>query len=250
MTTLGSWIDNEALAQVIRELCHDAALDERIVEETPVEVVVATPPAVSTDAETGSIREALGSAGAFDDDDDASVPLETLPPALPASISGPARPALVDRLAAVKQRAQRSGLIGGHAKAGITPPFQPFSPPADTVAVRLETLVQWIRAQFQYLHVCLADSRGESLTSAEAPAGLPVASTLLADALHRSQTEAGFVTNHAVHSALEDGQVLTVIAVSTTEGLFSIAVIRNAPLSHRDIHHCRDGFYSAIEARA
>ncbi|MDA0814592.1 MAG: hypothetical protein O3C21_19630, partial [Verrucomicrobia bacterium] len=217
-------------------------------EEPPVEeVVAAAPPTVSDDTEGDRIREALGSAGAFDaKDDDASVPLETLP----VSISAPTRPALVDRLAAVKQKAQRSGLIGGHANAGIAPSFQPFSPPADTVAVRLEMLVQWIRVQFQSSHVCLADSRGESLTSAEAPAGLPVASTLLADALDRSQTEGGLVTNHAVHSALEDGQVLTVIAVPTTEGLFSIAVIRNAPLSHRDIHHCRDGFHSAIEARA
>ncbi|MEZ5324453.1 MAG: hypothetical protein R3F19_05270 [Verrucomicrobiales bacterium] len=245
MTTLGSWIDHEALEQVIRELCPDVAFNDRSIEEAN-----AAPANVVIPQEVDNVSEALGAGAAFDNDDDVSVPLETLPPASPTSSSVPTRPALVDRLAAVKQRAQMSGLIGGNSRAGGVPAFKPFSPPADTVAIRLEALAQWIGAQFQSHHMCLADSRGESLTSSKCPAGLPAASALLADGLYRSETEADFKTNHALHSALEDGLVLTVIAVPTTEGLFSIAVIRTAPLSHRDIEHCRDGFYAAIDARA
>lgn len=234
MTTLGSWIDDEALTQVIRELCPEAVLDD-----VPLPSSAAAVPA----------EEPTAAAPTVDDDEDESVPLESLPPSLPREIPSGTPEALVHRLAAVRQRAQRSGLIGGKSKLHSAAAFQPFSPPADTIAVRLATLIDWIQEQFKAQYACLADSKGESLTGDSLPAGLAAATSLHAEALHRASTDIGFESSDAVYSGLDNGQVFTVIPAPTSEGLFSIAVVRAAPLSRRDVIRCRDGFYAAIDAQ-
>lgn len=236
--------------QVIRELCPEAVLHDVPLPSTPAATALPAPASTSSAPPTKPQAAQKPDVAAEQDPED-SVPLESLPPALPKDSELPtgSPEALVHRLAAVRQRAQRSGLIGGNSQATPQNTFQPFSPPADTMAVRLTLLLDWIIDQFNAQHACLADPHGESLTEISLPEGFAAAAALHAEALHRSFVDARFEASNAVHSALDNGQVLTVISAPTQEGLFSIALLRTAPLSRRDVVRCRDGFYSAIDAQ-
>lgn len=254
MTTLGSWIDDEALARVIRQLCPDPA-PPPLPSWPPGHRKAGDPGATAAEdtrvAPSGPRRvETPQGNRATSDDADESVPLESLPPTTPG-LRKP--PALVQRLEALKERAERSGLIGNgtNASPGPATPARhspEFVPPEESLTARLSALENWMRQCAGARHVCLADHRGEALTNGAAPEELAAAASLLADAMHRSLTEAGFALGGMLHAQTSPAGWLSVIAVDTPDGLFSIAIQAEAPLATTDACRFADAFRAAVGA--
>jgi len=249
-TTLGSWIDKEALAEVVDDLCPRPTPGEKK-EPEPEQKSKPERYAPGVGLEPGDLhRPELYGESKFPkfSKDQESVPLESIQAPKPARGST----ALMERLASLRQRAERSGLIDAPIDEPAAPEKEAptrtefeFTSADKPLHDRLTDYVSWAKQQNQARHVSLTNGLGESLIDEPVPVGLPQAASLLASAMIGAGEY--FPIASATHISLGRGQVLSTVAVREANEVFAIVVIAGAPLSDQSGLTLRRGLLAALQ---
>ena len=235
MTTLGSWIDQEAVSGLGTEL--SAQRD-----------------GVDAWAGTGVLPLTKLSAQDF------HLPENYLPAPFP----GPdtvERDRVRDMLRNIKTKATRSGLLGrdemvssshGEGKAVGVPHIGQgvsyFAPPLGPITTRVRALIDWIRRQTGCSEVFVVDSQGNPVSDHTAAAELVVAAVLMAEAARRALKHIPAALEGAVHLDLPLEKKLCVVDTVTTMGTFCLGVVLAEALSSRASGRLRRALKRTIEA--
>lgn len=235
MTTLGSWIDKEAVSGLGNELSSQRnAMDDW--------------------AGTGVLPLTKLSVQDF------HLPENYLPAPFP----GPdtvERERVRDMLRNIKTKATRSGLLGrdeaaqgGHGGGGtvgvphIGQGVSYFAPPLGPVTTRVRALIDWIRRQTGCSEVFIVDSQGNPVSDHTAAAELVIAAVLMTEAARRALKHIPAAQDGAVHLDLPHEKKLCVMDTVTTMGTFCLGVVLAEALSSRATGRLRSALKRAIEA--
>jgi hypothetical protein len=195
---LGSWIDVEAATAAAETLC----------DPLPREL------------EAGVWAEAAVEAAVEDEPEEE--PAREAPPAF-----------LHGRLQALRERAERNGLVPPPPVAGPVPP--PFAVPLGSLPVRVRALADWLNESFAPESLFVADDQGQALVEFRGGADLLAAAAVLAEAAAKARRHLpGAAGGAMVHLALGPGQVLSLVSVATALGPWHAGLTTAFPLSEAD----------------
>ncbi|MFN0126669.1 MAG: hypothetical protein ACKV19_08295 [Verrucomicrobiales bacterium] len=186
---LGSWIDVAAATAAAETLC-----------QPPVPTDDPRPPTVALKADPEINRPAERAEGP--------------PPETPA---GPPPPQLHGRLRALRERAERNGLVSSPPTDGLPP--RPFAVPLGSLPVRVRALADWMNECFEPQALFVADDLGQPLVEFRGGVDLLAAASVLADAAAKARRHLpGNESVSVVHLTLGPGQVLSLVSVTTVVG--------------------------------
>ena len=264
MNTLGSWIDQEALAGIARDIAPVSA------EAAPWFAETATP-----------VTRLMA--------DDFRMPEHFAPapfPGPPASMAAPERQKVRHFLDNIRHKAEQSGLIpknGPHESA--SPPASPFPlvsaasdlPPwgtpvpvqvADLSAIpprrhvphfevplgplttRLRALTDWIRRQIDSADIFIIDAQGCPVSDREASSEIVAGAVLLAEAVRRAAPHLPSAAEGAIYLDLQDERRLCVIDTATKHGIFTLGLIVPDALAPRAADRLRRALRRTVEAES
>jgi hypothetical protein len=162
------------------------------------------------------------------------------------SPSSHAPTALQHRLAAIRGRAERNGLLAKESRWRTTVrsdtlphgepiepvPAVPFRVPFGPMAVRVRALADWMIESFSAASVFVADDQGHPLVEFSGGGDLLTAAALLGDAVQRARRhlpeELGA---EVVHLTLAPEQVLSLISAATSLGTWQAGLTTPSPLN-------------------
>lgn len=199
---LGSWIDVAAATAAAETLC-----------QPPVPTPSSRPPAVALNADP-KVGRPSGSAEA---------------PLPPETAAGPPPPQLHGRLRALRERAQRNGLVPAVGAHGLPP--RPFAVPLGSLPVRVRALADWMNECFEPQALFVADDSGQPLVEFRGGVDLLAAASVLADAAAKARRHLpGGESVSVVHLTLGPGQVLSLVSVTTVVGRWHAGMTTGLPL--------------------
>lgn len=194
---LGSWIDVEAATAAAATLC----------DPLP--------------------EEAVGSPGV------PALP-EGAPPGMPPE--GPAMPThppslIHGRLRALRERAERSGLVQPVSSGAAVPPA-PFAVPLGSLPVRVRALADWMNESFAPEALFVADDQGQALVEFRGGSELLAAAAVLTEAAAKARRHLpGSEAAAVVHLTLGPGRVLSLVSAATAVGPWHAGLTSALPLS-------------------
>ena len=236
MTTLGSWIDAEAVSGLGKEL-------------------TAAPAAGTTWAGAGVLPLTKLTA------DDFRLPENYLPAPFP----GPDNEDRVrEMLRNVRRRAEESGLLGGKTDGAPAPAAEPapvatgtpplnrsvpyFTPPIGPLATRIRAFIDWMRRQVSCQELFIVDHQGNPASDKTAPAELVTAAILMAQAGRHALKHLPAAADGAVHLDLPEEKKLCIIDTPTSSGEFFLCLVLPDALSARAADRLRRALKRTIES--
>ena len=257
MNTLGSWIDQEALAGMARDIAPAAS------DAAPWFVDAATP-VTRLMADDFRLPEHF-----------ASAPF----PGPPASMAAPEREKVRHFLDNIRHKAEQSGLIpkpgAGEPPAHVvsasdlppwgTPVPMPapelsaipprrhvphFEVPLGPLTTRLRALTDWIRRQIDSADIFIIDAQGCPVSDREASGEIVAGAVLLAEAARRAAPHLPSAAEGAIYLDLQDERRLCVIDTATRHGIFTLGLIVPDALAPRAADRLRRALRRTVEAEA
>jgi hypothetical protein len=257
MNTLGSWIDQEALAGMARDIAPAAS------DVAPWFVEAATP-VTRLMADDFRLPEHF-----------ASAPF----PGPPAAMAAPEREKVRHFLDNIRHKAEQSGLIPkpgaeespahGVTASGLPawsapvpmpapelsaiPPRRHvphFEVPLGPLTTRLRALTDWIRRQIDSADIFIIDAQGCPVSDREAPGEIVAGAVLLAEAARRAAPHLPSAAEGAIYLDLQDERRLCVIDTATRHGIFTLGLIVPDALAPRAADRLRRALRRTVEAEA
>ena len=257
MNTLGSWIDQEALAGMARDIVPAAS------DVAPWFVEAATP-VTRLMADDFRLPEHF-----------ASAPF----PGPPAAMAAPEREKVRHFLDNIRHKAEQSGLIPkpgaeespahGVTSSGLPawsapvpmpapelsaiPPRRHvphFEVPLGPLTTRLRALTDWIRRQIDSADIFIIDAQGCPVSDREAPGDIVAGAVLLAEAARRAAPHLPSAAEGAIYLDLQDERRLCVIDTATRHGIFTLGLIVPDALAPRAADRLRRALRRTVEAEA
>jgi hypothetical protein len=235
MTTLGSWIDAEAISGLGKQLTSPAEGGVR----------------------SSHIPLPLTKLSA----DDFRLPQNYLPAPFPGP-ENEERDKVRDLLRTARRRAEETGLVSGTgdtpvpldppASSSSTPPLNRslayFTPPAGPLATRIRAFIDWLRRQVPSQEVFIVDQNGNPVSDKEIAADLVTAAVLVSEAGRRALKFVPVSAEGAVHLDLPEERKLCVIDTITTAGAFFLGLVLTEALSARASDRLRRALKRTIES--
>ena len=254
MNTLGSWIDQEALAGMARDIAPAAS------DVAPWFVEAATP-VTRLMADDFRLPEHF-----------ASAPF----PGPPAAMAAPEREKVRHFLDNIRHKAEQSGLIPkpgtGEAAVPATtaadlplwgtpvpvadpelPAIPPrrhvphFEVPLGPLTTRLRALTDWIRRQIDSADIFIIDAQGCPVSDQEASGEIVAGAVLLAEAARRAAPHLPSAAEGAIYLDLQDERRLCVIDTATRHGIFTLGLIVPDALAPRAADRLRRALRRTVE---
>jgi hypothetical protein len=254
MNTLGSWIDQEALAGMARDIAPAAS------DPAPWFVDAATP-VTRLMADDFRLPEHF-----------ASAPF----PGPPAAMAAPEREKVRHFLDNIRHKAEQSGLIPkpgtGEAAVPATtaadlplwgtpvpvadpelPAIPPrrhvphFEVPLGPLTTRLRALTDWIRRQIDSADIFIIDAQGCPVSDQEASGEIVAGAVLLAEAARRAAPHLPSAAEGAIYLDLQDERRLCVIDTATRHGIFTLGLIVPDALAPRAADRLRRALRRTVE---
>jgi hypothetical protein len=254
MNTLGSWIDQEALAGMARDIAPAAS------DPAPWFVDAATP-VTRLMADDFRLPEHF-----------ASAPF----PGPPAAMAAPEREKVRHFLDNIRHKAEQSGLIPkpgtGEAAVPATtaadlplwgtpvpvadpelPAIPPrrhvphFEVPLGPLTTRLRALTDWIRRQIDSADIFIIDAQGCPVSDQEASGKIVAGAVLLAEAARRAAPHLPSAAEGAIYLDLQDERRLCVIDTATRHGIFTLGLIVPDALAPRAADRLRRALRRTVE---
>lgn len=240
MTTLGSWIDAEAVSGLGKEL-------------------TAVPTAGNTWARAGVMPLTKLTA------DDFRLPENYLPAPFPGP-DNEERDRVREMLRNVRRRAEENGLLGAKPDgsgsspptdepapvASATPPLNRsvpyFTPPIGPLATRIRAFIDWMRRQVTCQELFIVDQQGNPASDKSAPAELVTAAILMAQAGRHALKHLPSAIEGAVHLDLPEEKKLCIIDTPTASGEFFLGLVLPDALSARAADRLRRALKRTIES--
>jgi hypothetical protein len=139
-------------------------------------------------------------------------------------------PLLHGRLQALRERAERNGLVSAPCEAA--PPVLKFAVPLGSLPVRVRALADWMNESFDPESLFVADDQGQPLVEFRGGASLLAAAAVLAEAAAKAQRHLpGASDATVVHLTLGPGQVLSLVSAATALGRWHAGLTTTAPLT-------------------
>ena len=264
MNTLGSWIDQEALAGMARDIAPAAA------EAMPWFAETATP-----------ITRLMA--------DDFRMPEHFAPapfPDPPTTMAAPERQKVRHFLDNIRHKAEQSGLIPKNgpnelsaasptpvpsvaAPTGLPPWGTPvpieaadlsaipprrhvphFEVPLGPLTTRLRALTDWIRRQIDSADIFIIDAQGCPVSDREASGEIVAGAVLLAEAVRRAAPHLPSAAEGAIYLDLQDERRLCVIDTATKHGIFTLGLIVPDALAPRAADRLRRALRRTVETES
>ena len=240
MTTLGSWIDAEAVSGLGKEL-------------------TAVPTAGNTWARAGVMPLTKLTA------DDFRLPENYLPAPFPGP-DNEERDRVREMLRNVRRRAEENGLLGAKPKgSGAAPPpaesapvaagapplnrsVPYFTPPIGPLATRIRAVIDWMRRQVTCEELFIVDQQGNPASDKSAPPELVTAAILMAEAGRHALKHLPSAVEGSVHLDLPEEKKLCIIDTPTASGEFFLALVLPEALSARAADRLRRALKRTIES--
>ena len=236
MTTLGSWIDAEAISGLGKQLTSPAEAGVR----------------------AGHIPLPLTKLSA----DDFRLPQNYLPAPFPGP-DNEERDRVRELLRNARRRAEETGLVPNSGESAVaepvpvsapagTPPFNRslayFTPPAGPLATRIRAFIDWLRRQVPTQEVFIVDQNGSPVSDREVPADLVTAAVLVSEAARRALKFVPQSAEGSVHLDLPEERKLCVIDTLTAAGAFFLGLVLPEALSARASDRLRRALKRTIES--
>ncbi len=285
MTSLGSWIDQEAFAGLARDIA----------------------PAAATAAQPWFAAEAAPVTRLLADDFRLPDHFAAAPfPEAPAAMAAPEREKVRSFLDTIRHKAEQSGLISRlrpgdsapalpqlstalpqprppaappasppapspFASAPALPPAAPprtpslptlssappprrhvphFEVPLGPLATRLRALTDWIRRQIDAADIFIIDAQGCPISDREAAGAIVAGAVLLAEAARRAAPHLPSAAEGAIYLDLHDERRLCVIDTATRHGTFTLGLIVPDALVPRAADRLRRALRRTVEAES
>ena len=240
MTTLGSWIDAEAISGLGKQLTSPAEAGAR----------------------TGNVPLPLTKLSA----DDFRLPQNYLPAPFPGP-ENEERDKVREVLRNARRRAEEPGLVPNADGTSPAPPSADavpapsgtpplnrslayFTPPAGPLATRIRAFIDWLRRQVPTQEVFIVDHNGSPMSDREVSADLVTAAVLVSEAARRALKFVPSSAEGAVHLDLPEDRKLCVIDTITAAGAFFLGLVLPEALSARASDRLRRALKRTIESES
>lgn len=234
MTTLGSWIDAEAISGLGKQLTSPA--------EAGVRPGHAPLPLTKLSA------------------DDFRLPQNYLPAPFPGP-DNEERDKVREVLRNARRRAEETGLVPGNGETPAAEPLSPpsgtpplnrslayFTPPAGPLATRIRAFIDWLRRQVPCQEVFIVDHSGSPVSDSEVGADLVTAAVLVSEAGRQALKFVPSSAEGAVHLDLPEERKLCVIDTITAAGAFFLGLVLPEALGARASDRLRRALKRTIES--
>ena len=152
---------------------------------------------------------------------------------LPDDAAGAPPPQLHGRLRALRERAERNGLVPAAASGAERDPFRV---PLGSLPVRVRALADWINESFGPESLFVADDQGQALVEYRGGADLLAAASVLAEAAARARRHLPGAEGAAVvHFTLGPRQVLSLVTARTVLGPWHAGLTTPWPLDEEAV---------------